>query len=97
MDVFIVSAELSATSAPLRERGLAGAFVHCYVWAQDIRQAIDLAESALAHDDYNITCLESATIYESEAWDHAPEVQKECEQVQLDHETRYSDFSSFGH
>lgn len=95
--VFLVYCELLGNSAPLCEKGYAGAFVTCIVATEDIVEAVQSAKKAPAEDGYLIANIDKVIRFEPEEWEHDTEVCSVVFDVLADRKPRYSSFQVWGH
>jgi hypothetical protein len=95
--IYLVSFELGSESESLRKDGYAGAFVTCIVPAEDLRCALDVAESTLLEDSYVITDIDKVFQFERDEWTHDPEFVALVDATSADGEVRYGPFTVWGH
>lgn len=93
--LFLVYCEVAG--APLRERGLAGAFVTCFVPNWDIVEAITAAKMSLVADGYDVLDIDKTLEFVPDDWLAEPEYGQLAAQALATSETKFSSFDAWGH
>lgn len=95
--IYLVFAELGASSGKFQGEGYAGGFVTAVVPAANIRAAIDAGETALREDGYQVSDVDKVLLFEPDEWEHDEEVTLAAKQSADDNEIRYTTFKVWWH